>query len=142
FGNTLVKPTLMVILDGSGSMGSSLEGSTRWNVALGAINTLLTTYEDTVRFGLATYPKKCPSGSGDNCNRMGNSVQNCYAGDWSLPEETLVDPDESLWDYDGNNCDGYSTSGTNSTAQLNKIRHCFAGTPDIPAGENTNASIA
>jgi hypothetical protein len=48
-------PNVMILLDRSGSMDDDADGDTRWNVAKRAIETLTTSFDDRIRFGLATY---------------------------------------------------------------------------------------
>jgi len=71
----LVKPNVMVVLDRSGSMEKcDLAGSSdsRWNEALGAIDTLTGNFNGTVSFGLSSFPHQwcgTDSGCGEACNQ-------------------------------------------------------------------------
>ncbi len=51
------EPELLVTLDRTLSMGLKVGGEYKWFIATDAIDTLMTTYSDTVRFGLSLFPK-------------------------------------------------------------------------------------
>jgi hypothetical protein len=52
-----VPPNVLIVLDRSDSMNDPINNDgTKWQVALAAINTILATYGDQVRFGLALFP--------------------------------------------------------------------------------------
>jgi len=54
---TPIAPNLLLALDRSCSMTSSAgPGGTKWQAAVGAINTLTTTYATKIRFGLSMFP--------------------------------------------------------------------------------------
>jgi len=55
FETTRLAPNMMILLDRSGSMDNTIDGSTRWDIAKGAIRTVTETYDADIRFGLATY---------------------------------------------------------------------------------------
>ncbi len=49
-------PNVLIVLDRSGSMDESAGGGqTKWQVAVAAVNELVTTYGDNIRFGLTLY---------------------------------------------------------------------------------------
>jgi len=51
-----VPPNVLIVLDRSGSMDDSAGGGqSKWEVAVAAVDQLVTTYGDTIRFGLALY---------------------------------------------------------------------------------------
>ncbi len=58
---THIAPNVLILLDRSGSMHNDAGGNTRWNVAKTAIQSVTTTYDADIRFGLATY-SACLSG--------------------------------------------------------------------------------
>jgi hypothetical protein len=57
FELTKVVPNVMIVLDRSGSMEGDVQDSdkNRWEVAKDAINKLVTTFNEEIRFGLVTY---------------------------------------------------------------------------------------
>lgn len=66
FSIEAVPPNLLIMLDRSGSMDASVPNSNgnRWEVAKQAIELVTTTFDDQIRFGLATY-SACV---GDGCS--------------------------------------------------------------------------
>lgn len=60
-----VPPNLLIVLDKSGSMDNSGGGGmSKWEIAEGAINNLLTTYDGAIQFGLSLYPSNNSCGTG------------------------------------------------------------------------------
>jgi len=60
-----VPPNVLIVLDRSGSMDDSIGGgSTKWELAVAAVKTLLTDYGDSVRFGLVLYSSDGDCGPG------------------------------------------------------------------------------
>ncbi len=57
FNITQLEPNVMILLDRSGSMNDDVPGSgdSRWNVAKQVVNATAAEFDDTVRFGLATF---------------------------------------------------------------------------------------
>jgi hypothetical protein len=55
-GAMAVPPNMMITLDRSCSMTSAVTGGTKWQVAVKAINTMLTKYTAKIRFGLILFP--------------------------------------------------------------------------------------
>lgn len=51
-----VPPNLLVVLDRSCSMRDEVGGSTKWQIAVDALNTLTTSYNGKIRFGLTLFP--------------------------------------------------------------------------------------
>lgn len=51
-----VPPNLLIVLDRSCSMTDKVGAVTKWDIAVGAINKLVTTYAGKVRFGLTLFP--------------------------------------------------------------------------------------
>lgn len=62
FAIARLAPNVMILLDRSGSMDGSIDGSTRWNVAKVAIEAITTRFDAEIRFGLATYSSCLPGG--------------------------------------------------------------------------------
>lgn len=60
FGISRVKPNFIIILDRSCSMGAQ-----KWPPAVDVITTLVTTYEEDIRFGLALFPDLLGEGDSD-----------------------------------------------------------------------------
>lgn len=58
-----VPPNVLIVLDRSGSMNGDVGGMSKYQIAQTAISNLLTTYGNTVRFGLALYPSDNDCGS-------------------------------------------------------------------------------
>lgn len=79
-----VPPNVLIVLDRSGSMVSNTVpgtgGQTRWAVAREAVSSLVETYGDGIRFGLALFP-----GTAQTCSQGG---QNCGPGN------VFIDPAE------------------------------------------------
>ena len=59
-----VPPNVLIVLDKSGSMDNNIGNMTKFEIAQGAIATLLTNYGATVRFGLSLYPSNSGCGNG------------------------------------------------------------------------------
>ncbi|MCA9546737.1 MAG: hypothetical protein KC613_20165, partial [Myxococcales bacterium] len=57
-------PGILVVLDRSLSMRSTIGGERKWDIARGALDNILATHGDAANFGLMIYPG--PSGSGAN----------------------------------------------------------------------------
>ena len=51
-----VPPNLLIVLDRSCSMTAEVGGVPKWTIAVQAINTLTTTYNTKIRFGLSLFP--------------------------------------------------------------------------------------
>lgn len=62
FNITQLEPNVMILLDRSGSMDDDVPGNgdSRWNVAKQVVNTTTAEFDDTVRFGLATFSACIP----------------------------------------------------------------------------------
>jgi hypothetical protein len=54
-------PDVMIVLDKSGSMASGIGSATKWSHAVTAVNSLLATYNGTIRFGLLLFPLQSAS---------------------------------------------------------------------------------
>ena len=52
----LLSPNLLMVLDRSCSMMSKVNGVTKWQIALAAIGTMMTAYQNKIRFGLTLFP--------------------------------------------------------------------------------------
>ncbi|MFO0635409.1 MAG: hypothetical protein U0168_21400 [Nannocystaceae bacterium] len=59
-----VPPNVLILLDRSGSMDGDVPGTSdnRWEVAVSVVDSVTTTFDSTVRFGLATYSSCIPPG--------------------------------------------------------------------------------
>jgi hypothetical protein len=59
-----VAPRMLVVLDKSSSMTETVGGKSKWTIATEALTTVLTTYQQTVDFGLMIFPdpNKCSPG--------------------------------------------------------------------------------
>lgn len=55
-GATVVPPNMLITLDRSCSMRSTVGMQTKWQIAVNAINTMLTKYTAKIRFGLIMFP--------------------------------------------------------------------------------------
>lgn len=55
-GGSLVAPNLLVTLDRSCSMTGKVGNLTKWQIAVGAINKMTTTFNGKIRFGLTMFP--------------------------------------------------------------------------------------
>ncbi len=66
-GATAIPPNMLITLDRSCSMTGMVGGSTKWQVAVKALNTMLTSYTAKIRFGLILFPDietdKCTQGA-------------------------------------------------------------------------------
>jgi hypothetical protein len=51
-----IPPNLLVVLDRSCSMTASVGGQTKWDVAVGALNQMTTSFAGQIRFGLSLFP--------------------------------------------------------------------------------------
>ena len=51
-----IPPNMVILLDRSSSMAQLIDGERKWDVALAALDLVLTEYDDRVRFGLAMFP--------------------------------------------------------------------------------------
>lgn len=66
-----VPPNVLIVLDRSSSMNDNIGGGTKWEVAIQAIEDVLASHGDRIRFGLALYP-----GTNQSCS----AGANCAAG--------------------------------------------------------------
>ena len=59
-----VPPNVMILLDRSGSMNGEVPGSSdnRWEVAVSVVDTVTSAFDQSIRFGLATYSSCLPGG--------------------------------------------------------------------------------
>ena len=62
----VVPPNLLIVLDRSCSMTSKVNGVSKWEIAVGAINTMTTSFMGKIRFGLTLFPDR---GDGKNCQQ-------------------------------------------------------------------------
>jgi len=67
-----IPPNVLILLDRSYSMTELIDGTSRWDIALAAIDTMAANYEGSINFGLALYP-----GTGQTCD----GGEACTAGD-------------------------------------------------------------
>lgn len=61
-----VPPNLLLVLDRSCSMTKLVNGVSKWEIAVGAINVMTTTFEGQIRFGLTLFPDR---GDGQDCQQ-------------------------------------------------------------------------
>lgn len=118
-----VAPNVMILLDRSGSMDNAVEGSNRWDVAKAAIRRVTETFNDRIRFGLATFP----------------SCENPQCGE--APGKVVVPVTES--NASGIN-DGFLaplTSGRSSPPVAGAPRNYLCGRDGDPPQTNTGASL-
>ncbi|MCA9683021.1 MAG: hypothetical protein KC457_12550 [Myxococcales bacterium] len=127
FSIEAVPPNLLIMLDRSGSMSNSVPNANanRWEVAKQAILQVTTNFDDTIRFGLATY-SAC----------VGNG---CSAG-------TIVVP---IADQNAGAINGFlamtagegSSNGQGVNGQ-GKIQYlCDSGDPETSTGASLNAQV-
>lgn len=64
-GAMAIPPNMLITLDRSCSMTGMVAGSTKWQTAVKAINTMLTKYTAKIRFGLILFPDT----EGDRCTQ-------------------------------------------------------------------------
>lgn len=64
FAAEVVEPNVLILLDKSGSMRNDVDGQSKWDISLQAIEGLLAEYGDRIRFGLVLYPdgNRCAPG--------------------------------------------------------------------------------
>ncbi|HRG96827.1 MAG TPA: vWA domain-containing protein [Polyangiaceae bacterium] len=60
-----VPPNLLVVLDRSCSMTNKVGAQTKWQIAVDALNTLTTSYNGKIRFGITLFPDR----DGNNCTQ-------------------------------------------------------------------------
>ena len=60
-----VPPNVLIVLDQSGSMDDEIDGTSKWDIAVAAIDSLLTDFGAGVRFGLVLYPSDGECGAGN-----------------------------------------------------------------------------
>lgn len=53
---TPIPPNLLIVLDRSCSMTQNIQGQTKWQIAVAALNQLMVTYANQIRFGLTLFP--------------------------------------------------------------------------------------
>ena len=63
----IVPPNLFITIDRSCSMRDKVKGVRKWDIAVKAVNKLLTTFKGKIRFGLALFPDK----TGNKCLQEG-----------------------------------------------------------------------
>jgi hypothetical protein len=61
-----VPPNLLLVLDRSCSMTAKVASVTKWEIAVGAINTMTTSFLGKIRFGLTLFPDR---GDGKDCQQ-------------------------------------------------------------------------
>lgn len=75
--DTCAPARVMVVLDKSSSMQTgTIEGETKWNIAVGGLDQLLATYQAKAEFGLMTYPNpnQCGPGALDVAPALNNKA--------------------------------------------------------------------
>lgn len=71
-----VPPNVLIMLDRSSSMRDKIGGSTKWEIAVNAIENLLVQFGDQVRFGLMLYPMRTSCGVGEILVDVGPGTAN------------------------------------------------------------------
>jgi hypothetical protein len=125
FSITELPPNVMILLDRSGSMDGDAGDDTRWNVAKKAIETLTSTFDDRIRFGLATY-SSCVSGG-------------CSAGAVIVP--IAEHNGQAIVDFlattvDERSGDGQTLNGDDKLKYL-----CDTGDPETSTGKSLAALV-
>src|SRR5688572_17545378 len=71
------KPNILVVLDVSGSMNATVNGSTKYSQAVNGLDSALTTLETKANFGLLLFPSPKDQGYSvsDLCNIAANQVE-------------------------------------------------------------------
>lgn len=123
-----IPPNLMILLDRSGSMDGGVDGTNqnRWEVAKQAIAQVTTTFDDSIRFGLATY---------SSC--VGNG---CSAGSIVIPisANNAAPINDFLATTAGEGSgDGMGTNGSGQTRYL-----CDSGDPETSTGKSLAGLVA
>jgi len=54
----VVPPNLLIVLDRSCSMTSAVNGKSKWAIAVAALNGMMVSFKDDIRFGLTLFPDK------------------------------------------------------------------------------------
>lgn len=124
FTLTQLPPNVMILLDRSGSMSSGAGGDSRWNVAKNAIQTVTTTFDTQIRFGLATY---------SSCLLPG-----CSAGSIVVP---IADSNAvNINGFLGNTIDQGSQNG--QAVVGGKVQYlCDSGLPETSTGKSLSALV-
>ncbi len=124
FGIERIKPNMIILLDRSGSMEGDAGGDSRWNVAKNAINTVTASFDDEIRFGLATYSACLPGG--------------CAAGSIVVP---ITDNNAAaIQGFLSDKIDRGSNDGANVTSQGVEYL-CDSGDPETSTGRSLHALV-
>ncbi|HLT35996.1 MAG TPA: hypothetical protein VK034_06915, partial [Enhygromyxa sp.] len=122
-----VPPNLLIMLDRSGSMESSVPNSNlnRWEVAKLAIEQVTTMFDDKIRFGLATYSACVGNGCSPGTTVVPIADQNAAAINGFLAMTV-----------------GDGSSNGNAVNGEGKIRYlCDSGDPETSTGSSLNAQL-
>ena len=125
FELTELPPNMMILLDRSASMDGDAEGDTRWNVAKSAIETVTVSFDDAIRFGLATY-SACMAGG-------------CSAGTIVMP--IAANNAVEINGFLATTVDERSSDGQEATED-GKVRYlCDTGDPETTTGPSLVALV-
>ncbi|NVB38251.1 VWA domain-containing protein [Pseudenhygromyxa sp. WMMC2535] len=127
FSIEAVPPNLLILLDRSGSMESSVSNTdlNRWEVAVMAIAQVTGNFDDVIRFGLATY-SAC---TGNGCSAGTTVVPIADMNAAAINNFLAATAGEGSSDGSGLNGDG-------------KIKYlCDSGDPETSTGKSLNAQV-
>jgi hypothetical protein len=136
---TRVPPNLLIVMDRSGSMSNSLDGTNRWTLAKQAVSAVLENYGDSIRFGLATYSACLPGG----CSA--GTIVVPIGADQATAIEQYLAPRIGAGSSDGAQMDGDNirylcNSGTPETT-TGKTLLSFVGEPSLQDTARANAVL-
>lgn len=63
---TPIPPNLLIVLDRSCSMTQKIGAQSKWDIAVAALNGLMTTYDGQIRFGITLFPDKVAPSCGQD----------------------------------------------------------------------------
>lgn len=134
-----VPPNLLIVMDRSGSMSKDLDDAPRWDLAKKAVSTVLEAYNESIRFGVATYSACLPGG--------------CSAGQVTVPigdsqgaaVQEFLTPRVGRGSSDGQQMDGdeilYLCDSKNAETSTGKTLLSFVGEPSLQDPERPNAIL-
>jgi hypothetical protein len=128
FELTAVPPNVMIVLDRSGSMGDDVQDSNknRWGVAKDAIDLLVNTFNNDIRFGLVTY-SACEPGEA------------CTAGEIVVPVGNLAAG--PITGFLGGKGDEYLCNSGDPETSTGNTLYALLGEPSIQDPERGNAVL-
>lgn len=101
-----VPPNVLIVLDQSGSMDNTVGGKSKWDIAVDAVDALVTDLGTSVRFGLVLYPgvgAQCTPGavSVDVATATGAAITSALASSAPGGQTPIGDTLAPLVDYPG-----------------------------------------